>query len=269
MFIKKQDNRSKGFTLVELLVVIAIIAILLSVLTPALRKAKEQAQIVLCKSNLKQYSLGMKMYLDDNKDHFPHPELVYLDWTKYSSGEIGSWGNWYCRWHHPESKWEFNGQLWPYLAAANCHMCPTFLRVATRDGCQWCNVNSGINYVPRYTYSQNTYLGHYAFSSSSGSCGQRGTIKLSGVKSPAQTLMFTEENTLKIDGYNTFGLNDNVFLPSRGAGTSGDVIGSFHNAKSGDRTSGKGHVLFVDGSIDLKSYTESYELARPDRVRGE
>lgn len=60
-----------AFTLIELLVVIAIIALLLSVIMPALRTAKNVAQRTICASNLRQWNLLVKFYLDDNGNIFP------------------------------------------------------------------------------------------------------------------------------------------------------------------------------------------------------
>ena len=64
-------QRSKGFTLIELLVVIAIITILTSIVMPALRNAKRQAQAVICRSNLKQWGLVFSLYANDNEASFP------------------------------------------------------------------------------------------------------------------------------------------------------------------------------------------------------
>ena len=64
-------KRRTAFTLIELLVVISIIALLLSILLPALKVAKDKAKDIVCLNNLKQMGIAFKMYAQENNDLVP------------------------------------------------------------------------------------------------------------------------------------------------------------------------------------------------------
>ncbi|MFA5292454.1 MAG: prepilin-type N-terminal cleavage/methylation domain-containing protein [Phycisphaerae bacterium] len=72
-------NTVRGFTLVELLVVISIIAMLLAVLMPAMKKARQQAQKVVCSSNMRQMGVALQCYLQDSDTRLPDSSCHHLD----------------------------------------------------------------------------------------------------------------------------------------------------------------------------------------------
>jgi prepilin-type N-terminal cleavage/methylation domain-containing protein len=79
MSLQHVSSRRRAFTLVELLVVIGIIAILIAILMPALTKARNQANLVKCMSQVRQIFLACQMFAQDNKGQLPRPAIGPAD----------------------------------------------------------------------------------------------------------------------------------------------------------------------------------------------
>src|SRR4051794_26574765 len=77
--IMNTGSTCRAFTLLEILVVVAIIALLITILLPALASARDQAQSVVCKTNMRTLWLGHAMYAADSKNCFPHHDWWLWD----------------------------------------------------------------------------------------------------------------------------------------------------------------------------------------------
>lgn len=108
----KAHSRSDrpAFTLIELLVVVAIIALLISILVPALGKARDQSKHAVCKSNLRQLALAAAYYADDNRDRLP-----YILGSPNSQGEPTI---------APFYQYHQLFNFWPYLQDRKIFKCP-------------------------------------------------------------------------------------------------------------------------------------------------
>jgi prepilin-type N-terminal cleavage/methylation domain-containing protein len=116
-----QRQPSTGFTLIELLVVIAIIAILASLLMPAMSKAKGQAQSIGCMNNLKQLQLAGIMYAGDHRGFLPPNREVLL--SGIWQGIDGSWVLGNAKRDKDDGPIK-RGVLWNYTGATRIYRCP-------------------------------------------------------------------------------------------------------------------------------------------------
>jgi prepilin-type N-terminal cleavage/methylation domain-containing protein/prepilin-type processing-associated H-X9-DG protein len=100
--VKDQKLKFAGFTLIELLVVIAIIAVLVAILLPALQKARKNARILACGTQMRQIGIGLYGYATESNDYFPgHGSGNMSDWSHLAgalekTGVLRSPAVYYC-----------------------------------------------------------------------------------------------------------------------------------------------------------------------------
>jgi len=160
--MRTRTQPRRGFTLVELLVVIGIIALLVSILLPALNKAREDAKRVRCLSNERQLVMAWQMYAADNKG-----KIVGSNTPQYPSNP---WWYWAAGGNTLNSL--YDGKLWPYIKNYDVYKCP----------------NDRIMYT--HTYAINGYL--------AGENGDR-VFTTGAIKKAHATFVFIEE--LDVRGY--------------------------------------------------------------------
>jgi prepilin-type processing-associated H-X9-DG protein/prepilin-type N-terminal cleavage/methylation domain-containing protein len=116
-------DRARAFTLIELLVVVGVIALLASMLLPALSKAKASAQRAKCISNLRQLGFAAQMYWED------HDGDCFRFGPVNTNGGLLYWFGWIDGPWVPEGDRHFDptqGALWPYYEGRGVDLCPGF-----------------------------------------------------------------------------------------------------------------------------------------------
>ncbi len=158
-------NRSPlAFTLVELLVVISIIAILASMLIPAVMRSIESARSTSCLNNLRQMSVAAVNYSIDQNGRFPN----FRSWLWKTNGQLKS------------------GELYRYVGNKDTYLCPTDKREMQKKGRpRWASANA----QPAGRGTQGNLKRDYSYAMS---CGMCHAIDTALYKNPNKTMLFME-----------------------------------------------------------------------------
>ena len=250
-------RRRRAFTLVELLVVIGIIAVLISMLLPALNRAREQARAAKCLSNLRQLTMATLGYCNFNKGFFPGP-------GRHGNNPIES--NWIA-WDGTPANDENpalptyidNSVLQQYIGAKGdgfkallrCDSDDITSRPAITDPTRFWSYSYSLNFILTDPF-------RYATLPWSMPMGQR-RLKISQVRNSSQKIMFVEEDSKTIDDgiWNPFIVDPSVtplVYYGRGPGPTSNpnMLADRHErTKTKLNPYGRGSVSFCDGHAEI------------------
>ncbi len=244
------QRTTDGFTLIELLVVIAIIAILASMLLPALGKTKEKVKGIRCMSNNKQLVLGWILYAGDYDEKCANNFTIPGTREAIQSGKFNNWVNNLMTWRADNSlearsvtniAWVKNGVLGPYTdGAVGIYKCPAdhFLSSPQRAK-GWKQRLRSISMNALFGRSNNNPTDNTARGASWAFGGRyRQFIKTTDVPQPSMTYLTLDEHPDII--------NDAFFITDPNASQWGDVPATYHNRATG--------FSFADGHAEIHKW---------------
>lgn len=188
-------SSGRGFTLIELLVVIAIIAVLAGMLLPALSKAKESGRTAYCRNNMRQLTLGMLMYADDNREYLPWAGAADRnfepDWV--FGGHPSPWTAVVARWrdpaygHHAES-----GSIFTYVMSMP-RVSPHRDSYTNTFPVYQCPSTGPIGKALRVNYSMNAEIDANISLANGRNTGPRG-VQVTAMANPSQKFLLVQES---------------------------------------------------------------------------
>jgi prepilin-type processing-associated H-X9-DG protein/prepilin-type N-terminal cleavage/methylation domain-containing protein len=221
--------RRTGFTLIELLVVIAIIGILTAMIFPVFAKAREAARKSVCMSNLKQLSLAMLMYLQDNDSGFvpaDSPDML----RRWHGARLATSDPFVAEW----------GPLWEYYAHEGLKHCPSFSPSDSDFG--YDQGTGGYGYNAQYVGGTPVFVEDAADLAAMCTPAKEFVIA-----DPARTVMLTDTAFLDCEGY----LFEYSFCePPIGEAASARMPCTCNlNPSTHFRHNGRANVAFCDGHV--------------------
>ena len=238
---------TKGFTLVELLVVISIIALLVSILMPALGRARDQAKQVVCQVNLRQQSLAADYYSMDNDD-------IIVPWQSYNltAGPARFWANLLAPYiGSKEGGKGSDSDLWDKKDSGGDSSLKIFMCPSQKDPFEfnW-DIRYGINFVHTSFYDNN-----YAFTAK-----KRGSLR-----HPSE-LIFIADSLGTLDSRDVGATSvdtSGMIIPGWSHMISPERTASWDNPVS-DRHNDGSNLFYFDGSVSHLDYREIMYLPLED-----